>query len=81
MKGMRLHHPVPATCWVFDVSASGYYAWVNRLPSKRARQEAKLEVEIQAAHRRTRETCGAERLQRYLSGGEGHFPFFLRKQL
>ena len=39
MKGMRLHHPVMAMCRVFDVSASGYYAWVNRPPSKHARDE------------------------------------------
>ena len=67
MKGMRLQYPVTVMCQVFDVSASGYHAWVNRLPSKRARDETKLEVEIQAAHRRTRETCGAERLQRDLA--------------
>lgn len=48
------------------LQAGNYYAWVNRPPSKRAWEEAKLEVENiipMSSHRRTRETCGAERLQ------------------
>lgn len=48
---------------VFDVSASGYYAWTLRPPSKRSQEDARLEVEIKAAHTRTRQTCGPERLQ------------------
>jgi len=67
MTEMRLHYPVPVMSRVLDVSASGYYAWLQRPPSKRAREEARLEVEIRAAHKRTRQTCGPERLQRDLS--------------
>jgi putative transposase len=48
---------------MLNLSSSGYYAWLNRKPSKRAREEGRLEVEIKAAHKRTRETCGPERLQ------------------
>lgn len=48
---------------VLEVSVSGYYAWRERPPSKRAQEEARLEVEIRAAHKRTRQTCGPERLQ------------------
>jgi putative transposase len=51
---------------MLNLSPSGYYAWLNRTPSKRAREEGRLEVEIKAAHKRTRETCGPERLQRDL---------------
>jgi putative transposase len=36
---------------MLGVSVSGYYAWRKRSPSKRARQEARLETEILAAHR------------------------------
>jgi transposase InsO family protein len=50
-------------CRVVGVSPSGYYKWLKRKPSKRAREEGRLEVEIQAAHKRTRETFGPERLQ------------------
>jgi len=67
MTEMRLHYPVPVMSRVLDVSASGYYAWLQRPPSKRAREEVRLEVEIRAAHKRTRQTCGPERLQRDLS--------------
>jgi transposase InsO family protein len=60
---MRHNYPVPLLCRVLGVSASGYHAWRNRPPSRRTLEEARLEVEIRAAHRRTRETYGAERLQ------------------
>ena len=49
------------------VSASGYYAWLDRPLSERAREEVRLEIEIKAAHKRTRETYGPERLQRELA--------------
>jgi putative transposase len=67
MKKLRLHHPIPTLCKTFDVSRSGYYAWVRRPPSKRAQEEGRLEAEIRAAHKRTRETCGPERLQKDLA--------------
>jgi transposase InsO family protein len=48
---------------VLEVSISGYYAWLHRPLSRRAQEEARLEVEIKAAHKRTRQTYGPERLQ------------------
>src|SRR5512136_2309561 len=50
-------------CRVLDVSESGYHAWRKRPPSMRAQANARLEVEIKAAHERTRQTYGPERLQ------------------
>jgi transposase InsO family protein len=67
MKELRLKYPIPLVRRVLNVSASGYYAWLHRPPSKWAREEARLEVEIKAAHKRTRQTCGAERLQHDLA--------------
>jgi putative transposase len=67
MKEMRLQYPVPLMSRVFDVSASGYYAWFKRPPSRRSQEETRLEVEIKAAHTRTRQTCGPERLQHDLA--------------
>ncbi len=67
MKEMRLHYPIPEMRRVLGVSPSGYYAWVKRPLSKRAREETRLEIEIKAAHKRTRQTCGPERLQRDLA--------------
>jgi transposase InsO family protein len=67
MKTLRLTYPVPLLCRVLGVSRGGYYAWLTRRPSKRAQEEGRLAIEIKAAHRRTRETCGPERLQADLS--------------
>ena len=58
MKQMRLTYCIPRMCRFFRVSASGYYKWLNAPPSRHAREEARLEIEIQAAHKRTRETSG-----------------------
>jgi putative transposase len=67
MKEMRLQYPIPYMSRVFNVSASGYYAWLDRPLSKRAQEEARLEVEIRAADKRTRQSCGPERLQKDLA--------------
>ena len=64
---MRLKYPVPFLCRMFDVSVSGYYAQRIRPLSKRSEEEQRLEVEIIAAHKRTRETHGPERLQKDLA--------------
>jgi putative transposase len=63
MKILRPHYPLAVLCRVFEVSRSGYHAFAARAPSKRARENARLEVAIHAAHQRTRETYGPERLQ------------------
>ncbi len=67
MKELRLQYPVPLVRRILSVSASGYYAWVDRPLSKWAREEARLEVEIIAAHKRTRQVYGAEKLQHDLA--------------
>ena len=67
MKEMRRQYSVLLMSRTLDVSASGYYAWIKRQPSRRSREEARLEVEIKAAHKRTRQTCGPERLQHDLA--------------
>jgi putative transposase len=54
-------------CRVLSVSASGYHASRGRSPSRRAKEEVRLEAEIRAAHLRTRGTYGPERLQRELA--------------
>jgi putative transposase len=68
MRQMRLHYPIKIISRILKVSASGFYAWLDRPPPERAKEEIRLEVEIKAAHRRTRQTYGAERLQHELLG-------------
>ncbi len=63
MEALRQHYPVAVMSRVFEVSESGFYAWRDRPLSLRAQESARLEIEIRAAHQRTRETFGAERLQ------------------
>ena len=63
MEEMRLPYPVPVMCRIFDVSVSGFYVWRKRPPSRRIQEDGRLEIEIVAAHKRTRETYGAERLR------------------
>ncbi len=67
MREMRLSYSVLLVSRILKVSASGFYAWLDRAPSRWAREEMRLEVEIRAAHSRTRQTYGAERLQHELA--------------
>jgi putative transposase len=50
-------------CQTLRVSTSGYYDWLKRPDSPRKKQEARLVIEIKAAHKRNKETYGPERLQ------------------
>ena len=50
-------------CRALGVSEGSYHAWRKRPPSPRAEANARLEVEIKAAHERSRQTYGPERLQ------------------
>ena len=67
MRKLRPHYTIPFMCRMLKISRSGYYAWSSRPPSKRAQEEARLEIEIKAAHERTRGTFGPERLQQDLA--------------
>lgn len=63
MKTMRLEFPVKTLCRVFEVSRSGFYDWLNGKLSKRAQDDARLKVAIQAVHAQSRETYGPLRMQ------------------
>ena len=66
MKEMRFKYGIGVMSHVLRVSKSGYYQWLHRKPSKRTLEEGKLGIEIKAAHKRTRQTFGPERLQHEL---------------
>jgi putative transposase len=68
IKELRSGHPIPLLCQSLEVSPSGYYSWLKRPNSPRQKEEARLAIEIKAAHARNRETYGAERLQTDLAG-------------
>lgn len=69
---LRQAYAVAAMCRMLAVSESGYHAWRKRPPSQRAQARARLEIEIKAAHERTRQTYGPERLQADLADHGGH---------
>lgn len=54
---------VAAMCRMLGVSSSGYYAWLNREPSARERQDMVLTKKIRDYHRLSRYTYGAPRIQ------------------
>jgi len=50
-------------CRVFQVSPSGFYAWLTREPSARAIRDAELTARIRVFHARSKGTYGAPRIQ------------------
>jgi putative transposase len=49
-------------CRILEVSQSGYYAWIKRAPSARAKKNALYADRIQAIHRHSRSTYGRPRI-------------------
>lgn len=49
-------------CDTLDVSRSGYYAWLSRPQSERARENEALLVQIKAIHAKSRQTYGSPRV-------------------
>jgi len=56
MKKWRLHFPVIIMSRVLTVSRSGFYAWLQRKPSRRLQEDERLKIAIKAAHKRTRQS-------------------------
>ena len=54
------------------VSARGYYAWLNRPESNRARENRRLVVEIKAIHKENRGVYGSPRIHAELKDREIH---------
>jgi putative transposase len=62
----KAQFPVGVLCRVLGVSRSGYYEWLRRPASERARQDEQLSVSIKASHRRSRRRYGSPRVHRDL---------------
>jgi transposase InsO family protein len=65
-------HLVRRMCRVLGVSASGYYAWLNRPESNRARENRRLVVEIKAIHKENRGVYGSPRIHADLMDRKTH---------
>jgi putative transposase len=62
---------VRVMCRMFDVSASGFYAWQGRPMSRRAIDDEVLTETIRSVHERSRRTYGAPRVHAELRMGLG----------
>jgi putative transposase len=62
---MKADHPIRWLCAVLEVSASGYYDWVERQtrPGPRARENVQLAAHILQIHQASRQTYGSPRIQ------------------
>ena len=49
-------------CEILEVSRSGFYAWLHRQPSGRAREDEAIAVHVREVHRRSHETYGSPRV-------------------
>jgi putative transposase len=62
-RGHRDVFLVRVMCAVFDVSASGYYAWRQRPESGRAAADRELLTEVRRVHANSRRRYGSPRVR------------------
>ena len=62
VKAYRAQFPIRVMCRVLGLSPSGYYAWLKRLPSNRARQDQALRETIVRIWNENRRVYGRPRL-------------------
>ena len=62
-------------CALYEVSASGFYAWRSRPVSERAIEDDRVVQHIRAAHTKSRETYGSPR-----SLAACHLPGFIESE-
>ena len=72
MSANQAIYGVATMCRVLAVSASGYYAWLKRPPSARARADVELTARICAIHQYSRGTYGAPRIRQELLAANIH---------
>ena len=71
MKQHRKSYPVRVMCRVLDVTHSGFYVWLNAVPSQRKMADLAHVTAVKAAHEQTRKTYGTRRLHKELQD-QGH---------
>lgn len=64
----RDRYPVRRLCRLVAVSASGYYAWVSRQPSRRAQENEVLVAVIRQIHEEVAQRYGSPRMHAELRG-------------
>jgi len=72
MKAQEHRFPIARMSRVLEVSRSGFYAWSNRRPSQRAREDGRLAAEIRKIHEESHGTYGAPRIHAELRARGTH---------
>ena len=67
MKAHQANFGIRAMAHRLEVSTSGYYAWLKRPPSARAKEDAVLTARVREIHEESRGTYGAPRIHRALA--------------
>ena len=68
----KANYPINRLCKYLGVSRTGYHAWCARLPSKHAREDARLGVLVRESHERSRKTYGSPRVHADLAAQDVH---------
>lgn len=67
MNANQATYPVHTMCRLLEVSASGYYAWLKRAPSKHSLDDAQLLEQIRQIHAASKGTYGSPRIRAALA--------------
>ena len=59
--------PVAVLCDALEVSASGYYAWLDRPPSPRAQRHEQIQAAVQQVHAQSHGIYGSHKIARELA--------------
>jgi putative transposase len=71
VKANQATYPVRVMCRLLKVSKSGFYAWLDRPTSARARVDIALRARVHEIHRRSKGTYGAPRIHAELADEHG----------
>jgi putative transposase len=62
MKNLASDYPLRELAWALEVSRSGYYRWLKRTESKRARSARELTAQISQIHEQSQKRYGSPRI-------------------
>ncbi len=68
----KADYEIAMMCRALSVSRSGYYAWHDRPPSRRAREDIKLGVLVRESHERSKKRYGSPRVHDALAKAGVH---------